>query len=76
MKKSKIHYICCILQSLHKVIQQSFCSVFSAAVFTVIVLWQTEIAGVMRQGMDELLRYEKKPEQKRKVYTYEKAVER
>ncbi|XP_075900344.1 serine hydrolase-like protein isoform X2 [Nelusetta ayraudi] len=36
----------------------------------------TEIAGVMRQGMDELLRYEKRPEQKRKVYTYEKAVQR
>lgn len=43
---------------------------------TVIVLWQTEIAGVMRQGMDELLQYEKRPEQKRRVYTYEKAVER
>lgn len=36
----------------------------------------TEIADVMRQGTDELLRYEKRPEQKRRVYTYEKAVER
>lgn len=43
---------------------------------TVIVLRQTEIADVMRQGMDELLRFEKRPEQKRRVYTYEKAVER
>lgn len=30
----------------------------------------------MRQGMDEVVQYEKKPEQKKRVYTYEKAVER
>ncbi|XP_036969288.1 serine hydrolase-like protein isoform X2 [Acanthopagrus latus] len=36
----------------------------------------TEIPKVMRQGMDEMLQYEKKTEEKRRVYTYEKAAER
>ncbi|KAK1886618.1 Serine hydrolase-like protein [Dissostichus eleginoides] len=31
---------------------------------------------VMRQGMDEMLQYEKKTEEKKRVYTYEKAAER
>nr|XP_046267855.1 serine hydrolase-like protein isoform X1 [Scatophagus argus] len=35
-----------------------------------------EISKVMRQGMDEMLQYEKKMEEKKRVYTYEKAVER
>ena len=30
----------------------------------------------MRQGMDEMLEYEKKTEKKKRVYTYEKAAER
>ncbi|XP_067435077.1 serine hydrolase-like protein isoform X1 [Thunnus thynnus] len=36
----------------------------------------TEISKVMRQGIEEMLRFEKKTEEKRRVYTYEKAVER
>ncbi|XP_044047209.1 serine hydrolase-like protein isoform X2 [Siniperca chuatsi] len=36
----------------------------------------TEISKVMRQGMDEMLQFEKKTEEKKRVYTYEKAVER
>uniref|UniRef100_A0A671YHP6 Serine hydrolase like n=1 Tax=Sparus aurata TaxID=8175 RepID=A0A671YHP6_SPAAU len=36
----------------------------------------TEIPKVMRQGMDEMLQYEKKTEEKKRVYTYEKAAER
>ncbi|KAM8773039.1 serine hydrolase-like protein isoform 1-T3 [Acanthopagrus schlegelii] len=36
----------------------------------------TEIPKVMRQGMDEMLQYEKKTEEKRRVYTYQKAAER
>lgn len=36
-----------------------------------------EVPKVMRQGMDEMLRFEKKTqEEKRRVYTYENAVER
>ncbi|XP_031597062.1 serine hydrolase-like protein isoform X2 [Oreochromis aureus] len=36
-----------------------------------------EIPRIMRQGMDEMLKYEKKAEEeKKRVYTYEKAVER
>ncbi|XP_040891164.1 serine hydrolase-like protein [Toxotes jaculatrix] len=31
---------------------------------------------VIRQGMDEMLQFEKKTEEKKRVYTYEKAVER
>lgn len=85
LHESMIHYIYCVLltfQSFHKVTQQFSVRIFCCCVqisiwcLTVIVVWQTEIAGVMRQGMAELLRYEKRPEQKRKVYTYEKAVER
>lgn len=37
---------------------------------------QTEIPKVMREGMEEMLQYEKKTEEKKRVYTYEKAVER
>ncbi|KAK5899456.1 hypothetical protein CesoFtcFv8_008936 [Champsocephalus esox] len=36
---------------------------------------QKEIPKVMRQGMDEMLQYEKKTEEKKRVYTYEKAAE-
>ncbi|XP_076584030.1 serine hydrolase-like protein [Chaetodon auriga] len=35
-----------------------------------------EIPKVMRQGMSAMLEYEKKTEEKKRVYTYEKAVER
>ncbi|XP_029950343.1 serine hydrolase-like protein [Salarias fasciatus] len=36
-----------------------------------------EIPSVMRQGLDEMIQYEKKTEaEKRRVYTYEKALER
>ncbi|XP_077426997.1 serine hydrolase-like protein [Vanacampus margaritifer] len=35
-----------------------------------------DVAKIMRQGMDELLQFEKKPEKSERVYTYEKAVER
>ncbi|XP_070684489.1 serine hydrolase-like protein [Pempheris klunzingeri] len=36
----------------------------------------TEISKVIRQGMDQMLQFENKAEQKKRVYTYEKAVER
>ncbi|XP_073345077.1 serine hydrolase-like protein isoform X2 [Pagrus major] len=36
----------------------------------------TELSKVVRQGMDEMLQYEKKTEKKKRVYTYEKAAER
>ncbi|XP_070768293.1 serine hydrolase-like protein [Enoplosus armatus] len=36
----------------------------------------TETSKVMRQGMDEMLQYDKKTEEKKRVYTYEKAAER
>ncbi|GAA6230232.1 serine hydrolase-like protein isoform X1 [Lates japonicus] len=35
-----------------------------------------EISKVMRQGMDEMIQFEKITEEERRVYTYEKAVER
>ncbi|GAA6230233.1 serine hydrolase-like protein [Lates japonicus] len=35
-----------------------------------------EIPTVMRQGMDGMLQFEKKTEEKKRVYTYEKAAER
>ncbi|XP_056266391.1 serine hydrolase-like protein [Pseudoliparis swirei] len=35
-----------------------------------------EICSVMRQGMDQMCQFEKQTEEKRRVYTYEKAVER
>ncbi|XP_041642321.1 serine hydrolase-like protein isoform X2 [Cheilinus undulatus] len=35
-----------------------------------------EISSVMRKGIHEMLQYEKKTEQKLRVYTYEKAMER
>lgn len=40
------------------------------------VFWQNEMPKVMRQGMDEMLQFEKKTEEKTRVYTYAKAVER
>lgn len=40
------------------------------------VFLQTEISKMMRQGMDEMLQFEKKTEEKKRVYSYEKAVER
>ncbi|XP_038569556.1 serine hydrolase-like protein isoform X3 [Micropterus salmoides] len=36
----------------------------------------TEMSKLMRQGMDEMLQFEKKTEEKKRVYTYEKAIER
>ncbi|KAM9362553.1 serine hydrolase-like protein [Symphorus nematophorus] len=36
----------------------------------------TEMCKVMRQGMEELLQYENTAEEKRRIYTYEKAAER
>ncbi|XP_070777253.1 serine hydrolase-like protein [Enoplosus armatus] len=36
----------------------------------------TELSKVMRQGMDEMLQFEKKTEEKKRVYTYKKAAER
>lgn len=39
--------------------------------------FQSDIPKAMRQGMDDLLQYEKKSEEDmRRVYTYEKAAER
>ncbi|TKS68081.1 Serine hydrolase-like protein [Collichthys lucidus] len=35
-----------------------------------------EVSRVMRQGMDEMLQFEKKTEEKRRVYSYETAVQR
>ncbi|KAM4584730.1 serine hydrolase-like protein [Odontesthes bonariensis] len=35
-----------------------------------------EMPRVLRQGLDEMIHFEKKMEDKKKVYTYEKAVER
>ncbi|XP_029297246.1 LOW QUALITY PROTEIN: serine hydrolase-like protein [Cottoperca gobio] len=35
-----------------------------------------EISKIVRQGMDAILQFEKKPEEKKRVYTYGKAVER
>ncbi|XP_031727920.1 serine hydrolase-like protein isoform X2 [Anarrhichthys ocellatus] len=35
-----------------------------------------ELSKVMRKGMDEILQFENKTEDKKRVYTYEKAVER
>ncbi|XP_056227923.1 serine hydrolase-like protein isoform X1 [Seriola aureovittata] len=35
-----------------------------------------EVSKVMRQGMDEMIQFEKKSEEKKRVYTYEKVVER
>lgn len=37
---------------------------------------QTEISKVMRQGIDEMLRFENKKEEKKRVYTYKTAVGR
>ncbi|XP_067435108.1 serine hydrolase-like protein isoform X1 [Thunnus thynnus] len=44
--------------------------------FGFIPLYPTEISKVMKQGMDEMLQFEKMTEEKKRVYTYEKAVER
>ncbi|KAG7238432.1 hypothetical protein INR49_030939, partial [Caranx melampygus] len=35
-----------------------------------------EVSKMMRQGMDEMIQFEKKTDEKKRVYTYEKAVER
>ncbi|KAK2816934.1 hypothetical protein Q5P01_025125 [Channa striata] len=35
-----------------------------------------EICNVMRKGMDNMLQFEKKTEEKKRIYTYEEAVER
>ncbi|XP_049577070.1 serine hydrolase-like protein [Syngnathus scovelli] len=35
-----------------------------------------EMAKIMRQGIDDMLQFEKKPEKTKRVYSYEKAVER
>lgn len=46
-------------------------------IFSPLIFLQKEIPRIMRQGMDEMLKYEKKAEEeKKRVYTYEKAVER
>lgn len=38
---------------------------------------QKELFGVLRQGFDEMLQFEKRAEEeKKRVYTYEKAFER
>uniref|UniRef100_A0A3Q3L8H9 Serine hydrolase like n=1 Tax=Mastacembelus armatus TaxID=205130 RepID=A0A3Q3L8H9_9TELE len=37
---------------------------------------QKEMSGVLRQGLDEMLQYEKTKEKKARVYTYEKAFKR
>lgn len=37
---------------------------------------QKEVSKMMRQGMEEVIQYEKKTDEKKRVYTYEKAVER
>lgn len=40
------------------------------------VLFQKELPDVMRRGMDEIIQFDKRPEEKRRVYTYENAVKR
>lgn len=40
------------------------------------VFLQKEVPKVMRQGLDEMLQFDKKPEEKMRVYTYEDAVKR
>lgn len=37
---------------------------------------QEALPELMRQGLDEMLQFDKKPEEKMKVYTYENAVKR
>lgn len=44
--------------------------------FSPLILSQKEIPRIMRQGMEEMLKFEKKAEEKKRVYMYEKAVER
>lgn len=43
---------------------------------SVSVFLQKEVPKVMRQGLDEMLQFDKKPEEKMRVYTYEDAVKR
>lgn len=38
--------------------------------------FQKDLPDVMRQGMDEIIRFDKKPEEKIRVYTYENAAKR
>lgn len=40
------------------------------------VFLQKEVPKLMRQGLDEMLQFDKKPEEKMRVYTYENAVKR
>lgn len=40
------------------------------------LLFQKDLPEVMRQGIDEIIQFDKKPEEKNKVYTYENAVKR
>lgn len=61
-----------------------FSALYPEMIDTVVLLDSTgflpteekEIPRVMRQGFDELLVFEKKPEEKKRIYNYEKAVER
>lgn len=39
-------------------------------------LLQKELPDVMRQGIDEIIQFDKKPEEKMRVYAYENAVKR
>lgn len=49
---------------------------FPTTLRPVSVLFQKELPGVMRQGMDEILQFDRRPEEKTRVYTYENAVKR
>lgn len=40
------------------------------------LLFQKDMPDVMRQGIDEIIQFDKKPEEKIRVYTYENAVKR
>lgn len=44
-------------------------------VFLRLVL-QNELARVMRSGIDQIIEFDKRPEDKTRVYTYENAVKR
>ena len=59
-----------MLATLHSSVEWVLSSFLSVSL-------QKEIPKVVRQGFEELLQYEKKPEEKKtRVYTYENAVER
>lgn len=42
----------------------------------VLLRFQKELARVMRTGINQMIEFDKKPEDKTRVYTYEKAVKR